>query len=62
MATTATIKLTNDQKKQIAKDLRVDLEKIPDEIGLVAISPEAGKHIGMPENMQSRFAPAMIIT
>jgi hypothetical protein len=37
-------------------------EQIPHEIGIVAVSPESGKLMGLPEDMQARFSPALIIT
>jgi hypothetical protein len=62
MATTTTIKLTEEQIQNIARNLRVDESSIPDSISIVAISPEAGLSMGLPEDMQSKFAPALIIT
>ena len=62
MATTTSVKLTDEQRRQIAEALRLDLDKIPDQIGLVAISPEAGKMMGLPEDMESKFSPALIVT
>lgn len=62
MATTAKIILTEEQRKQIAQDLRVEVKDIPEEISIVAISPEAGASLGMPEDMKGRFAPALVIT
>jgi len=62
MATTATLRLTDEQKNYLAEALRLRPEDIPDELGIVAVSPEAGELMGLPQDMQSRFAPAMIIT
>lgn len=62
MATTTKISLTEEQRMQIADDLRVTLEDIPDEIAIVAVSPEAGVAMGMPEDMKGRFAPTLVIT
>lgn len=62
MATTTKLRLTEDQRTQIAADLRVPLNQIPTELGVMAISPEAANNMGLPEDMQSRFAPALIIT
>jgi hypothetical protein len=62
MATTASIKLTQEQRNELANALRVKPEQIPHEIGIVAVSPESGKLMGLPEDMQARFSPALIIT
>jgi hypothetical protein len=62
MATTTRITLTAEQRAQIAQDLRIDKEQVPDEIAIVSVSPEAGASMGMPEDMKGRFAPALIIT
>lgn len=62
MATTTKVKLTEEQKGEIAKGLRIKLEDVPDEIGIVAIPPEAGEIMGLPKDMKSKFAPAIVIT
>ena len=54
--------LTEEQRQQVAEDLRLDLKDVPHEISIVAVSPEAGTSMGMPEDMKGRFAPALIIT
>lgn len=62
MATSTKIKLTDDQRRQLASDLRVAIEQIPMELGVMAISPVAASNMGLPQDMQSKFAPALIIT
>lgn len=62
MATTTTITLTDSQREELANNLRVKLDCIPTEIAIVAVSPQAGKAMGMPEDMNSKFSPALIIT
>ena len=62
MATTTKVTLTEEQRQQVAEDLRLDLKDVPHEISIVAVSPEAGINMGMPEDMKGRFAPALIIT
>ncbi|MBS0031787.1 hypothetical protein ACTJJ0_32645 [Chitinophaga sp. 22321] len=62
MATTTKITLTKEQISEIALALRVKEDKIPTEISIIAISPEAGERNNMPKDMQSSFSPAVIIT
>lgn len=62
MATTTKVTLSEEQRKQIADDLRIEVKDVPEEISIVAISPEAGASMGMPEDMRGRFAPALVIT
>ena len=49
MATTTRITLTAEQRAQIAQDLRINKEEVPNEIAIVSVSPEAGASMGMPE-------------
>jgi hypothetical protein len=62
VATTTNVQLTDEQRKQIAEALRLDVNAIPDSIGLVAVSPEAGEAMGLPKDMGSKFSPSLIIT
>ncbi len=62
MATTSKIMLTTQQREEIALNLRIPLDKVPESIAIVAVSPEAGEAMGLPKDMESRFAPALIIT
>jgi len=62
MTTTTKVQLTVDQREKLAQDLRVPLQAIPTELGIMAISPEAAANMGLPEDLQSRFAPSLIIT
>ena len=62
MATTTKIVLTEQQLQKIATDLRIPLADVPGELGVMAISPEAASNMGLPHDMQSRFAPSLIIT
>ncbi|MET0106398.1 MAG: hypothetical protein ABW072_14840 [Sedimenticola sp.] len=62
MATTTTIKLTEEQIETLSKNLRIEKEKVPHELSIVAIAPEAGESIGIPEIQQSHFSPALIVT
>lgn len=62
MATTTKVELTEVQRRKIAEALRLPIEDVPDSIGLVAVSPEAGETMGLPKNMGSKFSPALIIT
>jgi hypothetical protein len=60
--TTTKIQLTPEQIAHIADALRVDAGKIPTELSIVAVSPEAGEKSSMPKDMQHSFSPAIIIT
>ena len=60
--TTTKITLTTEQVNHIALALRVDESKIPKELSIIAVSPEAGDKSGMPKDMQHSFSPAIIIT
>ena len=62
MATTTTIKLSKDQIETLSKNLRIAVDKVPKELSIVAIAPEAGASIGIPEDQHSKFSPALIIT
>ncbi|GGX57548.1 hypothetical protein GCM10007392_26410 [Saccharospirillum salsuginis] len=62
MATTTHIELTEGQKDTISKNLRIGPDKVPDTISIVAIAPEAGSSIGIPEDQHSKFSPALIVT
>jgi hypothetical protein len=62
MATTCKINLTEEQRHEIATNLRLPLEKVPTTLAIVAVSPEAGEAMGLPKDMEYRFAPALIIT
>lgn len=62
MATTTTIALTEEQIETLSKNLRIEKEKVPRELSIVAIAPEAGASIGIPEGEHSRFSPALIVT
>lgn len=62
MATTTKIELTEQQRDAIAKSLRLPLKNVPLTLAIVAVSPEAGESMGLPKDMESRFAPALIIT
>ena len=62
MATTTHIKLTDSQREEVSKNLRISKEKVPESISIVAIAPEAGSSIGIPENQNSTFSPALIVT
>lgn len=62
MATTTTVKLTEEQIDLLSKNLRIPKDKIPSELSIVAIAPEAGAAIGIPADQHSRFSPALIVT
>jgi hypothetical protein len=62
MATTAKITLTAEQRASLARDLRIGVDAVPDELAVVAISPEAGASLGLPSEEAPRFSPALIIT
>ena len=62
MATTAKVVLTSEQRKTLARDLRVLEEEIPLEVAVVAIAPEAGESLGLKVDASPRFSPALIIT
>lgn len=62
MATTTTIELTENQKNIICNNLRIKKDKVPNTIAIVAIAPEAGSSIGIPEDQHSTFSPALIVT
>lgn len=62
MATTTQITLTDSQKEDISKNLRIGKDKVPNAISIVAIAPEAGSSIGIPEDQHSAFSPALIVT
>lgn len=62
MATTAKITLTAEQRTLLARDLRIGVDAVPDELAVVAISPEAGAGLGLPNEDAPRFSPALIIT
>ncbi len=62
MATSTKIQLTEEQRSRLATDLRVPIDQIPTELGVMAISPASADNMGLPEDMHSRFAPALIIT
>lgn len=62
MATTARVRLTQEQREQLAKDLRMETAAVPEELAVVAVSPEASDHLGMPKEMHYKFSPAMLIT
>ena len=62
MATTMKVKLTQEQREEIAESLRIELQSVPKELGVIAVSPEASKMLGLPEDMGSKFSPALIVT
>jgi hypothetical protein len=62
MATTCKIELSTEQRAEISRNLRVAIDKIPTSLAIVAVSSEAGAAMGLPKDMESKFAPALIVT
>ena len=62
MATTCKIRLTREQREEVSRNLRVSIERVPETLAIVAVSAEAGEAMGLPKDMESRFAPALIVT
>lgn len=62
MATTAKVMLSEQQRQQLADDLRLQIACIPAEIAVIAVSPEAGRSLGLPSDQAPHFSPALIVT
>jgi len=62
MATSTSITLTEEQKTQLAKNLRVKVDDLPDNLAIVALAPEAAAHMGIPAGTKAHISPALIIT
>jgi len=62
MATTSTIVLTEEQRQRLAAALRVAIDQVPSTLGVVSVSPDAGRQMGVPEQFDAQFMPALLIT
>ena len=61
MATTATIQLNEEQKKELSKALRIEVSQVPESISVIAISSDAADSMGL-NAKDVNLSPALIIT
>ncbi|WP_437528604.1 hypothetical protein WME79_45990 [Sorangium sp. So ce726] len=58
---TTKITLTDQQRSELASALNIDVQYVPQELGVVGIPRDEARLMGIPEDMKGRFSPALIM-
>ena len=55
------IKLTDQQRSELAQTLGIDSKFVPHELGVVGLPRDSVHTMGLPETMRAKFSPALIM-
>lgn len=60
-AAATAVRLSEEQRQQIAAALNIDVKFVPEELAVLGVHREAGRHTGVPVDRAGQFAPALVV-
>lgn len=60
-AAATAVRLSEEQRQQIAAALSIDVKFVPEELAVLGVQRGAGQRLGVPVDRAGQFAPALVV-